>query len=41
MIVVSYVLAALIGFAIGFYAAFILAGKLCEKWEADDEPDLD
>lgn len=41
MIVVSYVLAALIGFAIGFYVAFTLAGFLCDKWEADDEPDLD
>ena len=41
MIAVSYVLAALIGFAIGFYVAFTLAGFLCDKWEADDEPDLD
>lgn len=35
------IVATSLGFVIGFYAAFILAGKLCEKWEADDEPDLD
>lgn len=41
IVVLSYVTAMLVGFAFGFYAAFNLAGKLCEKWEADDEPDLD